>query len=147
MTRLSRRNVVLAIAALIVLAAGVTVLVVSRADKPIPSVTLRSGEVGVRVQATRWCPEGGICKTHRRDVPVLRVRSNSDVVIEVGPAVVSRPWLVLVDGSQAGPLQRRSKSYKLTGVTGPLLVEVVTVDSDGKVVLQRDRWVFRIENR
>ncbi len=154
MTRLTRlthlrrtRPVVTIIAALVLLAAGVTFTIVRSGDEAPPSVSLRAGNVGVRVQATRWCPDGEQCKTHRRDIPVLRLSSTSDVVVEVDGPVGKRPWLVLVDGTSAGPLQRRSTSYKLTGVTGPLLLEVVTVDTDGKVVLYRDRWIFKIENR
>lgn len=132
---------------LILLAAGAVFVFLRAGEDPPPSVSLQAGDVGVRVQAARWCPDGEKCQTHRREVPVLRVSGTSDVLIEVDAAVSKRPWLVLVDGTSAGPLQRRSTSYRLTGVTGPLLVEVVTVDTDGTLVLYRDRWIFRIENR
>lgn len=147
--RLSRgRQLVVAImAAVALVAAGVAFVVLRGGEEAPPSVSLRAGEVGVRVQATRWCPDGEKCATHRRDIPVLRLRTKSDVVIEVDEQVGKRPWLVLVDGTSASPLQRRSTAHRLTGATGPLLVEVVTVDTDGKVVLYRDRWIFRIENR
>lgn len=111
-----------------------------------PSVSLRAGGSGVRVQATRWCPDGEKCRTHRRDIPVLRLRTRSDVTIDVDEQVGERPWLVLVDGTSASPLQRRATSYRLVATTGPLLVEVVTVDTDGRAILQRDRWIFKIEN-
>lgn len=143
--RRGRAAIIAAVLALV--AAGVALAVLTRGEPAAPSVSLRAGQVGVRVQATRWCPEGKSCQTHRRGVPVLRLTGTSDVVIEVDGPVAKRPWLVLVDGTSASPLQRRSTSYRLKGVTGPLLVEVVTVDTDGKVVLQRDRWIFRIENR
>ncbi len=133
------------IAALSIVAAGVLFVVVrSRTEAP-PSVSLRAGNTGVRVQAARWCPAGKDCQTHRREIPILKLRSTSDVSIEVDAPVGERPWLVLVDGTSASPLQRRSRSYRLIGVSGPLLVEVVTVDTDGKVVLYRDRWIFKIE--
>lgn len=145
--RLQRQPVVAVIAVLVLVAAGAAFVFLRGGEQPPPSVSLRAGDVGVRVQAARWCPDGEQCKTHRREVPVLRLTGTSDVLIEVDEPVGKRPWLVLVDGTSAGPLQRRSRSYRLTGVTGPLLVEVVTVDTDGKVILYRDRWIFRIENR
>ncbi len=142
-----RRTAVAAIAVVLALGVAAVIVLLQRREEPPPSVSLRAGEVGVRVQATRWCPEGKKCQTHRRGIPVLRLRTVSDVLIEVDDRVSRRPWLVLVDGTNAGPLQRRSTSYRLRGVTAPLLVEVVTVDTDGRVVLQRDRWIFKIENR
>lgn len=145
--RLRRRPALAVIAVLALVAAGGAFLYLRGGEQPAPSVSLRAGDIGVRVQAARWCPDGDKCQTHRREVPVLRVTGTSDILIEVDDPVGKRPWLVLVDGTSAGPLQRRSTSYRLTGVTGPLLVEVVTVDTDGKVVLYRDRWIFRIENR
>jgi len=141
------RLAVATVMAVVFLGASAVVVMLKAGEEPPPSVSLRAGDVGVRVQATRWCPEGETCRTHHRDVPTLRLRGESDVVIEVEGRVAQRPWLILVDGRSAGPLQRRSASYRLAGVTGPLLVEVVTVDTDGKVILYRDRWIFKVETR
>jgi hypothetical protein len=109
-----------------------------------PTVSLKSGAQSVRAQASRWCPDGKKCAGHHPPAAVLTIPGRSDITVDVGDAVAKRPWLVLVDGGTASPLQRRSSSFRLVAVRPGVTVEVVTVDTDGIRVLQRDRWVFAV---
>ncbi len=110
-----------------------------------PAVTLRGAQHSVHADPTRWCPDRGKdCTSHRPAVPVLRIRDRADITVDVGATVAKRPWIVLVEGGSASPLQR-GRTYRLVAVHAPVTVEVVTVDTDGSRVLQRDRWVFKVE--
>jgi hypothetical protein len=114
-------------------------------EAPPPSVTLQTAQQTVHAGATRWCPAAGsTCQTHRVPVPVVRISGRADMTIDVGPTVAKRPWLVLVEGGSASPLQH-SRTFALIAVRAPVTIEVVTVDTDGSRVLQRDRWVFKVE--
>lgn len=112
-------------------------------DKP-PTVSLRSGAQTVRAQATRWCPEGKQCAAHHAPSAVLAIHQRGDITVDVGAVVQKRPWIVLVNGGTASPLQRHSRTFRLVAVRPGVTVEVVTVDTDGSRVLQRDRWVFTV---
>ncbi len=119
----------------------------SGCQSPPPSASLHAGNVGVRVQATRWCPEGKKCVSYHPGVPLLKVHAPADVLVEVDDAVAKRPWIVLVEGGTASSLQEHSHSYRLKALRAPVTVEVVTVDTDGTRVLQRDHWIFRVTKK
>ncbi len=112
-------------------------------DAP-PTVSLKAGTRTVQAQATRWCPTGRACATHAPPAAVLKIPGRSNITVDVGKAVAERPWIVLVDSGTASPLQRRSRTFRLVAVRPGVTVEVVTVDTDGSRVLQRDRWVFSV---
>jgi len=112
---------------------------------PPPTVSLKSASQTATAQATRWCPEGKKCQSHSPPAAVLKVASRGDLTVDVGEVVSKRPWIVLVDGGTASPLQRRSRTFTIVAVRPGVTVEVVTVDSDGTRVFQRDRWVFTVK--
>jgi hypothetical protein len=128
-----------------VLGLGVVVVLLGGCsqDRP-PTVSLASGPHAVTAEATRWCPEGKKCESHSPAAAVLTIAGRGDLTVDVGKTVAKRPWIVLVDGGTASPLQRSSRTFKLLAVRPGVTVEVVTVDTDGTRVLQRDRWVFRV---
>jgi hypothetical protein len=109
-----------------------------------PTVSLASGKHAVTAQATRWCPEGKKCESQSPPAAVLTIPRRGDLTVDVGKTVAKRPWIVLIDGGTASPLQRSSRTFKLVAVRPGVTVEVVTVDTDGNRVLQRDRWVFQV---
>ncbi|PZS29433.1 MAG: hypothetical protein DLM59_12810 [Pseudonocardiales bacterium] len=112
-------------------------------DKP-PTVSLSAGGQAVTAQATRWCPDGKKCVSHSPPAAVLKIPARGDLTVDVGATVAKRPWIILVDGGTASPLQRHSRTFRLVAVRPGVTVEVVTVDTDGARVLQRDSWVFNV---
>ncbi|MEP6696772.1 MAG: hypothetical protein ABJA34_07820 [Pseudonocardiales bacterium] len=123
--------------------AAIAVLGGCAQGKP-PTVALSAGKSMVRAQATRWCPDGKKCSSHRVKPAVLTIGRRSDVTVDVGATVAKRPWIVLVDKGTASPLQRHARTFRIVALRPGVTVDVVTVDSDGTKVLQRDHWVFTI---
>lgn len=113
-------------------------------DQP-PTVALKSASQTATAQASRWCPEGKRCESHSPPAAVLTMPARGDLTVDVGTTVAKRPWLVLVDGGTACPLQRHSRTFTLVAVRPGVTVEVITVDTDGTRVLKRDRWVFTVK--
>ncbi|MDP9240527.1 MAG: hypothetical protein M3O55_07795 [Actinomycetota bacterium] len=113
-------------------------------DQP-PTVALKSASQTTTAQAIRWCPQGKKCESHSPPAAVLKIPARGDLTVDVGDVVAKRPWLVLVDGGTASPLQRHSRTFTLVAVRPGVTVEVVTVDTDGTQVLKRDRWVFTVK--
>ncbi len=112
-------------------------------DKP-PTVSLSAGKQAVTAQASRWCPDGKKCASHSPSAAVLKIPARGDLTVDVGTTVAKRPWIVLVDGGTASPLQRHSRTFKIVAVRPGVTVEVVTVDTDGTRILKRDSWVFTV---
>jgi len=108
-----------------------------------PSITLRTAHHSVTAAASRWCGGDGSCVSYHPAVPVLAASGRTDITIDVGSTVGKRPWIVLVEGGSASGLQR-GRTLKLVAVRPGVTVEVVTVDTDGTRVLQRDWWVVKV---
>ncbi len=108
-----------------------------------PSITLRTAHHSVTAPASRWCGGDGSCVSYHPAVAVLAASGRTDITIDVGSTVGKRPWIVLVEGGSASGLQR-GRTLKLVAVRPGVTVEVVTVDTDGTRVLQRDRWVVKV---
>ena len=97
-------------------------------EKPTPGVTVSSGRHSQHVQATTYCRTGqsveqDTCATSKDQAALIRVKSGTEVGIDVDSAIAKQGWrLVVVGTNDVTPVQdSRHFSFPVVFSQGPIL--------------------------